>query len=48
MAGEQRVDSSFVGLVRGLLDDVRELIREEIALARSELREEVRRARRRR
>ena len=31
-------DASIGGLVRGALDDFRELIREEIALARSELR----------
>lgn len=32
---------SLTGLVRGALDDVRELIREEVALARAELRYEV-------
>ena len=33
--------NSIPGLIRGLLDDTRELIREEIALARAEIREEV-------
>lgn len=34
-------DASLGGLVRGALDDFRELIREEIALARSEMRLEL-------
>ncbi len=34
-------DTSIGGLVRGVLDDVRDLIREEIALARAELRHEM-------
>lgn len=34
-------DSSITGLVRGALDDVRELFREELALARSEVRTEM-------
>jgi hypothetical protein len=32
---------SVAGLVRGILDDVRDLIREELALARAEIREEI-------
>ncbi len=34
-------DSSLSSIVRGLLDDVRELFREEIALARAEIRQDV-------
>jgi len=34
-------DTNIAGLVRGLLRDTRELIREEIALARAEIREEI-------
>lgn len=37
-------DTSMGTLVRGALEDVRELFREEVALARAELREEVSRA----
>ncbi len=33
--------STVAGLVRGILNDVRDLIREEIALARAEIREEI-------
>jgi integral membrane sensor domain MASE1 len=36
---------SITGLIRSVLDDTRELIREEIALARAEIREEVTAAR---
>jgi hypothetical protein len=32
---------SITGLVRGILDDTRDLIREELALARAEIREEI-------
>lgn len=35
---------SFTGLIRSALDDVRELFREEMALARAEIREEVSKA----
>jgi fructose-specific phosphotransferase system IIC component len=38
MAEEQ---TSIPGLVKGLLDDARELIREELQLARAEIREEI-------
>jgi hypothetical protein len=34
-------DASIGGLVRGALDDVRELFREEVALARAEIRHEL-------
>lgn len=34
-------DASIGGLVRGALNDVRDLVREELALARAELRQEV-------
>jgi fructose-specific phosphotransferase system IIC component len=34
-------DNNIAGLVRGLLHDTRDLIREEIALARAEIREEI-------
>lgn len=34
-------DTSVTGLIRSALDDVRELVREELALARAELREEL-------
>lgn len=34
-------DASVTGLIRGALDDVRELFREELALARAELRSEL-------
>lgn len=37
-------DASMSTLVRGALDDVRDLVREEIALARAELRQEMRKA----
>lgn len=37
-------DGSIGGLVRGALDDVRELIREEVALARAEMRHELNKA----
>lgn len=37
-------DASIGGLVRGALDDVRDLIREEVALARAELRQEMSKA----
>jgi uncharacterized membrane protein YqjE len=37
-------DTSTRGLVRGALDDVRELFREEVALARSEVRQELSKA----
>jgi Flp pilus assembly protein TadB len=37
-------DASIGGLVRGALGDVRELIREEVALARAELRQEMTKA----
>jgi hypothetical protein len=37
-------DASIGGLVRGALDDVRELIREEVALARAEMRHELNKA----
>jgi hypothetical protein len=40
---EHTSDASVGGLIRGALDDARELIREEIALARAELRAEVNR-----
>ncbi len=37
-------ESSTPGLVRGILDDLRDLVREEIALARAEVREELAKA----
>jgi tetrahydromethanopterin S-methyltransferase subunit C len=37
-------DASIGGLVRGALEDVRELIREEVALARAEMRHELKKA----
>lgn len=37
-------DTSIGGLVRGALDDVRDLIKEEVALARAELRQEMTKA----
>jgi uncharacterized membrane protein YqjE len=37
-------DTSTRGLVRGVLDDVRELVREEVALARTEVRQELSKA----
>jgi hypothetical protein len=37
-------ESTVGGLVRGALDDVRELFREEVALARAEIRQEVSKA----
>jgi hypothetical protein len=37
----ETTDTSVAGLIRGALDDARELIREEIALARAELRAEM-------
>lgn len=37
----EMTDNSVGGLVRGALDDVRDLFREELALARSELRAEM-------
>ena len=37
----EMTDTSVAGLVRGALDDVRELFREEIALARAEMRAEL-------
>ena len=37
----EMTDSSVSGLLRGALDDVRELFREELALARAELRAEM-------
>jgi MFS family permease len=40
---EQETET-LAGLIRSVLDDTRELIREEIALARAEVREEVREA----
>jgi hypothetical protein len=40
----QASSSSVGGLVRGALDDVRELFREELALVRAEVREEVAKA----
>lgn len=42
---ERRQDDTIGGLVRGILTDVRALIRDEIALARLELRDQARRAR---
>jgi uncharacterized integral membrane protein len=41
MTSEREDLSSASGLIRGLLDDVRELFRQEILLARAEVREEV-------
>ena len=38
-------DESIGGLVRGALEDIRELIREEVALARAEVRHELNKAR---
>jgi Flp pilus assembly protein TadB len=40
----QTSESSVGGLVRGAMDDVRELFREEVALARAEIRQEVSKA----
>jgi hypothetical protein len=37
--------NSIPGLIRGLLDDIRDLIRAELALARAEIREEITAAR---
>ena len=37
----EMTDTSVAGLVRGALDDARELFREEIALARAEVRDEM-------
>lgn len=42
---EYRSEPSIKELISGVLDDTRELIREEIALARAELREELSKAR---
>lgn len=42
----EHATESIAGLIRGVLNDARELIREEIALAKSELREEINTARR--
>ncbi len=39
--GDRTADSSVTAIVRGLLDDVRELFREEVALARAEVRQEL-------
>ncbi len=39
--GDRSADSSVTEIVRGLLDDVRELFREEVALARAEVRQEL-------
>ncbi len=39
--GDRTADSSITAIVRGLLDDVRELFREEVALARAEVRQEL-------
>ena len=36
-----RDEQTFFGLIRGLLQDVRDLIREELQLARAEIREEL-------
>jgi hypothetical protein len=36
-----REEQTFFGLIRGLLQDVRDLIREELQLARAEIREEM-------
>jgi uncharacterized membrane protein YqjE len=44
MANPEFVQESIGGLVRGILNDVRTLIREEIALARVEMREQAGRA----
>jgi Flp pilus assembly protein TadB len=40
----QTTEPSVGGLVRGAMDDVRELFREEVALARAEIRQEVSKA----
>jgi hypothetical protein len=37
----EQAAESIPGLIRGVLNDARELVREEIALAKSELREEI-------
>jgi hypothetical protein len=44
MAYEYETEASMRTLLRGALDDVRELLREEVALARAELRAEVSKA----
>jgi Putative Actinobacterial Holin-X, holin superfamily III len=41
MAVEITRSDSLTGLLRGVLDDTRELFREEVALARAEFREEI-------
>ena len=41
----EQAAESIPGLIRGVLNDARELVREEIALAKSELREEISAAR---
>lgn len=41
---QHETDASIGGLVRGALDDIRDLIREEVALARAELRQEASKA----
>ena len=41
---EHEAESSVGGLVRGALDDVRDLFREEVALARAEIRVELNKA----
>jgi multidrug transporter EmrE-like cation transporter len=45
MAPEHDRDTSVASLIRGLLDDVRELFREEVALARAEIRQQISAAR---
>jgi len=45
MANPDFVQESTVSLIRGILNDIRTLIREEIALARVEMREQAGRAR---
>src|SRR4029450_7884801 len=45
MANPDYVQESTVSLIRGILNDLRTLIREEIALARVEMREQAGRAR---
>jgi hypothetical protein len=41
MADEDTRTETLTGLLRGVIDDTRELFREEVALARAEIREEI-------
>jgi uncharacterized membrane protein len=45
MATESRNEATVAGLLRGVVDDIRDLFRQEIALARYEIRDEISKAR---